>query len=78
MKISILGSGCKKCLKLEENARNALKELGLEDDADVEKITDVKDIMNYGVMMTPALAVDDKVVSSGKVLSVEEIKKLIS
>ncbi len=76
MKISILGSGCPKCTKLEENVRQALDEMGQE--ARVEKITDMQKIMNYGVMMTPALAIDEKVVSSGKVLSAEEVKKLLS
>lgn len=76
MKIQILGTGCPKCKKLTENAEAAAQELGI--DYEVEKITDVNDIMKYGVMMTPALAVDDEVKLSGKVADPAEIKKLLS
>ncbi|HOO32091.1 MAG TPA: thioredoxin family protein [Thermotogota bacterium] len=72
MTIKILGSGCSKCKKLEANARQAIKELGLE--ADVVKVQDIGDIMGYGVMSTPALVVDEEVKSSGKLLSAEDIK----
>ncbi len=75
MKIQILGMGCPKCKSLEAAARQAVKEAGI--DAEVVKITDSEEIMNMGVMMTPALAVDGTVVSSGKVLSVEEIRRFI-
>lgn len=75
MIIKILGTGCPKCKKLEENARIAIKELG--SDATIEKVTDLDQIMDYGVMITPALVIDDKVVSSGKVLSAVDIKALI-
>jgi small redox-active disulfide protein 2 len=75
MVIKVLGSGCSKCKKLEENVRKAVAEKGL--DATVEKVTDLKVIMSYGVMSTPALVVDEKVVSSGRLLSVPEIIKLI-
>ena len=75
MKIQILGMGCPKCKSLEATARQAVKEAGI--DAEVVKITDSEEIMNMGVMMTPALAVDGTVVSSGKVLSVEEIRRFI-
>lgn len=75
MKIKILGSGCKNCLVLKENTEVALKELGME--AEVTKVEDFKDIMAYGVMSTPALVVDEKVVSSGKVLKSKEIAKLL-
>lgn len=75
MVIKILGTGCEKCTKLEKNAREAVAELGI--DAVVEKVVDLKDIMTYGVMSTPALVVDDKVKSSGRVLSVEDIKKYL-
>lgn len=72
MTIKILGSGCSKCKKLEANARQAIKELGLE--ADVVKVQDIGGIMGYGVMSTPALVVDEEVKSSGKLLSAEDIK----
>ena len=75
MKIEILGTGCPKCKTLMANAETAVKELGIE--AEIVKVTQLKDIMNYGVMLTPALAVDGKVKSAGKVLSVEEIKKFL-
>lgn len=75
MKISILGTGCPKCKKLAENAEAAAKELSL--DCDFEKVTDINAIMKFGVMITPALAVDGKVVSSGKALGVEDIKALL-
>ena len=75
MKIEILGTGCAKCSKLDANAREAVNSLGIE--AEVIKVEDIKKIMDYGVMITPALAVDGEVKSSGKVLSVEEIKKII-
>ncbi|MDY7109489.1 MAG: thioredoxin family protein [Planctomycetota bacterium] len=73
--IKILGTGCPKCRTLAENAQAAVDELGVE--GEVEKVTDITRIMDYGVMMTPALAVDGEVKSSGKVLSVAEIKALI-
>jgi small redox-active disulfide protein 2 len=75
MKIQILGTGCPKCRRLEENARSAVRELGL--DADVEKVADINDIISFGVMVTPGLAVDGDVKSTGKVLSVVEIKSLL-
>lgn len=75
MIIKVLGSGCSKCKKLEENVRKAVAEKGIE--AAIEKVTDLKDIMGYGVMTTPALVIDDKVVSSGKLLSASDIIKLI-
>ena len=76
MKISILGTGCAKCKKLAENAEAAAKSLGI--DYELIKVTDINAIMEYGVMMTPALAVDGKVLSSGKALSAEDIKPLLS
>ena len=75
MIIKILGSGCSKCKKLEENARQAISQLM--DDHSIEKVTDLNQFMNYGVMITPALVIDDEVKSMGKVLSPEDIKKLI-
>ena len=76
MKIQILGTGCPKCKKLEENARAAVEALGA--GFEVEKVTDINDIMGFGVMVTPALAVDGDVKSTGKVLSVEEITSLLT
>lgn len=75
MIIKILGSGCAKCKKLEENVRKAVADKGV--DATVEKVTDMDKIMDYGVMMTPALVIDEKVISAGKLLKVEEIAKLL-
>ena len=75
MKVQILGTGCMKCEKLEANAKEAIKEKG--GDYEIEKVTEIKKIMDYGVMLTPALAIDGQVKSVGKLLSVEEIKKLL-
>ncbi len=76
MKIQILGTGCPKCKTLTANAEKAVAELGIQ--AEIEKITDIKAIMAFGVMMTPALAVDGVIKSSGHLLSPEQIKKIIS
>ena len=73
MKIQVLGTGCPKCKQLAENAAAAAKELGVE--YELEKVTDINDIMGFGIMMTPGLAVDGDVKMSGKVASVEEIKE---
>ncbi len=75
-KIQILGTGCPKCKKLAENTESAVRELGM--DCEIVKVTDINDIMKFGVMMTPALAVDDQVKSVGKVMSVEQIKETLS
>ena len=75
MKIEILGSGCAKCKSLEKNVRQAVSELGIK--AEIVKVEDVMEIVNYGVMGTPALVVDGKVKSSGKVLDKEAVKKLL-
>ncbi len=75
LNIKILGSGCSNCKRLEANAKAAIEELGL--DATIEKVTDIKDIMKYGVMSTPALVVDEKVKVMGKVPSAEDIKKYL-
>ncbi len=74
-KIQILGTGCPKCKKLAENAEQAAKEMGIE--YQLEKVTQINDIMKMGVMITPALAVDGQVKLSGKVASPEDIKKLL-
>jgi small redox-active disulfide protein 2 len=76
MKIEILGVGCSKCKQLTANAEVAVKELNIQ--AEISKVTDIDKITGYGVMMTPALAVDGSVVSAGKVLSKDDIKKIIS
>ena len=75
-KLQILGTGCPKCKKLAENAEAAAQALGIE--YALEKVTNINDIMKFGVMMTPALAVDGVVKASGKVPSVDEIKSMIA
>jgi small redox-active disulfide protein 2 len=75
-KIEILGMGCAKCNQLEERAKEAVKDLGIE--AEVLKVKDVKTIANYGVLITPALVVDGVVKVTGKLPKVEELKKWIS
>jgi small redox-active disulfide protein 2 len=75
MKIQVLGTGCAKCKQLTANAEKAVAELGL--DAQVEKVEDVREIMKFHVMSTPALAVDGTVRSAGKVLSPEAVKELL-
>jgi len=75
-KIQILGTGCSKCKKLAENAEIAAKELGIE--YEIEKVTDINEIMKFGVMATPALAVDGKVKIAGKVPSPDDIKAMLS
>jgi len=74
-KIQILGTGCPKCKKLAENAEAAAKELGIE--FEIEKVTDINEIMKFGVMMTPALVVDGDVKVVGKVSSTDEIKGML-
>ena len=74
-KLQILGTGCPKCQKLAETAETAARELGLE--YEVEKVKEIDMIMAFGVMMTPALAVDGEVKVSGKVPSIDELKKLL-
>lgn len=73
MKVEILGTGCPKCKKLMELATETVKEMGIT--AEISKVDQINDIINYGVMMTPALAIDGKVVVSGRVPSKDEIKK---
>ena len=74
-KIQILGTGCAKCHKLAENTKQAADNLGLE--YDMEKVTDINQIMSFGIMTTPGLAVDGKVLIAGKVPSSADIEKLI-
>jgi small redox-active disulfide protein 2 len=76
MKIEILGTGCPKCKQLTANAEAAAKELNIQ--AEIGKVTDIDKITDYGVMMTPALVVDGAVVSVGKVLNKDEIKKILT
>ena len=76
MDIKVLGSGCANCRTLEARTVDALKTLGV--DAVAEKVTDFGEIASYGVMSTPALAVDDQVVVAGRVPSVAELVDLIS
>jgi len=75
-KIQILGTGCPKCKKLAENAQVAARELGIE--YSLEKVTQISEIMKFGVMMTPALAIDGQVKCVGKVISPDEIKKMLT
>ena len=74
-KIQILGAGCPKCDKLMTNAEAAAKNLGIE--CELEKVTDVNEIMKFSVMLTPALAVDGEVKLSGKVAEPEEIEEML-
>ncbi|MCP4709074.1 MAG: thioredoxin family protein [Planctomycetes bacterium] len=76
MKLQVLGTGCAKCKKLAENTEAAAKELAL--DYELEKVTDINEIIKFGVMMTPALAVNGEVKLVGKVPSTDEIKSLIA
>ena len=75
-KIEVLGPGCANCQRLEALARQAVADLGVE--ADVEKVTDVKEIMAKGVMATPGLVVNGKVVSKGRVPPASEVRSLIA
>ncbi len=76
MKIQVLGTGCAKCKQLTANAEKAVAELAL--GVPVEKVEDLREIVKFGVMITPALAVDGKVRAAGKVLSVAEVMTLLS
>jgi len=75
MKIEILGTGCPKCEALAKNVETAVRELGV--DAEIAKVTDIVEIANRGVMMTPALSVDGDVKLVGKVATVDELKTLL-
>lgn len=72
MKIEILGTGCPNCKKLEENAKKAVSELGL--DVKISKVAEIEKIIGYGVMSTPAIAIDGKVKASGRIPDAREIK----
>jgi small redox-active disulfide protein 2 len=75
MKVQILGMGCPKCKLLEEHAREAVVDLGIE--AEIEKVSDPDAIMEMGVMMTPALAVDGEVKSVGKILTKDQVISIL-
>ena len=75
-KIQILGTGCPKCKTLTQHTEEAVKELGV--DATIEKVEKIPDIMKFGIMTTPGLVIDGVVKSAGKLLSVEDIKRLLS
>jgi len=75
IKLQVLGTGCPKCKKLAENVEVAAKALGIE--YEIEKVTDINEIMKFGVMITPALAVDGQVKIVGKVPSPQDIEKII-
>jgi len=75
-KLQVLGTGCPKCKKLAENAEAAAKALGIE--YEIEKVTDINEIMKFGVMMTPALAVDGQVKVVGKVPDIEAIEDMLA
>jgi len=76
MEIKVLGTGCARCKTLERTAVDAAKELGL--DATIIKVEDISDIMAYGIMRTPGLVINEKVVLSGTVPGLSELKKIIS
>ena len=75
MEIKVLGTGCTKCKKLEQLAKEAVNELGIE--ANIEKVEDIYKIMQFGVMRTPGLVVNNKVVLSGYLPKLNELKKLL-
>ncbi|MGI6650090.1 MAG: thioredoxin family protein [Bacillota bacterium] len=75
MEIKILGPGCAKCHALEKVTREAVQEMGI--DATVNDVRDLKEIMSYGILLTPGLVINEKVKSSGKVLNKSAIKKYI-
>jgi small redox-active disulfide protein 2 len=76
MDIKVLGTGCPKCKTLEKLTRDAVEEMGL--DANISKVEDIMDIMQYNVMKTPALVVDGQVVFKGSVPSYDALKKMLS
>ena len=76
MEIKVLGTGCPKCKTLEKATREAVNELGI--DANIEKVEDIMKIMEYGVMHTPALVIDGKVVVSGRVPNEKDLKNLLT
>jgi small redox-active disulfide protein 2 len=75
-RIQILGTGCAKCKTLAENAAKAIEESGI--DAEIEKVQDIKEIMKFNILMTPGLVIDGEVKAAGRVLSPEDIRKLLT
>ena len=75
MKIEVLGPGCQKCKQLAANVGEAVGELNIQ--TEIEKVTDIDKITEYGIMMTPALVVDEEVKSAGRALSVGEVKTIL-
>ena len=75
-KIEVIGTGCMKCKRLLKNVETAVSELGI--DAEIRKVDDITEIMDRGVMLTPALAVDGEMMVSGRVADVAEIKRLLT
>jgi len=75
MKIEVLGSGCPKCMNTEQNVRKALAELSMQ--AEVEKVTDIQQIIQRGVLSTPALVIDGRLVMQGRIPTVNQLKELI-
>jgi len=75
MKIQILGTGCPKCRLLKTNTQQAISDLGM--DVEVEEVTDMETMMNMGMLMSPGFAVDDTLLHTGKVLSVDQIKAVL-
>ena len=72
MEIKVLGPGCPNCAEVEKRVKNALAEFGIA--ADVEKITDIRKMMSYGILATPGLVIDGRVKSSGRIPRIEDIK----
>jgi len=76
MEIKVLGTGCSKCKTLEEITRKVVRDNGI--DANITKVEDIVEIMNYNIMITPALVVNEKVVSKGRIPSFDEIKQFLT
>lgn len=76
VRIQVLGTGCPKCKQLMKNVEKAVGEMGIE--AEIEKVDKIPEIIKFGIMTTPGLAIEGKVKSAGKVLSAEDIKKLLN
>jgi small redox-active disulfide protein 2 len=76
MEIKILGIGCQRCKILEKSVREAVEEMNIQ--ANISKVQDIVEILDYGILKTPGLVIDDKVVSSGHLLSVSQVKAILS
>lgn len=74
-KIQILGTGCSRCRDLTANAEKAVQELGIQ--AEVEKVTEIQDIISFHILMTPGLVIDGQVKAAGRIPSVDEIKQML-